>query len=385
MDVHIIKILNINFPTIIFSLYLALSLYRFAFPSMLITIAMIVTGLIPFLLFFNNIFRLNKYICIIFILLLIYYIISCILLDRYEAMPRNILHLINCFLIALLVLSGKIKSWGVHFIFYALSLYFLTFILRGIPAHEVLDYSSWNGISMMIIISCISLYMVDFFICKNISLIPAILTFIFSFWGMGRSGILSSGILVFGILILKFKNLKYFKSLLNFKSLLVLAGLLFTMTALIFQLNEYIVNSFNSSIGILDRDTVDISTGRFEIWENYYSNLDLFRFIFGSNIFTDPWPNGEELEYNLHNSFLRLFSYSGSMGILVLVLMILALINFVHTNKLFFILLLVLICRGFTDVLFFFESWDFLPLFFIFYYVRNRNQFNINSKYYLKI
>jgi hypothetical protein len=65
--------------------------------------------------------------------------------------------------------------------------------------------------------------------------------------------------------------------------------------------------------------------------------------------------------------------------------MISALMNFLSTNKLFFILFLALIVRGFTDTLFFFESWDFLPLFFIIYYIKKWKKFDIKYNSYLKI
>lgn len=373
---NILKKQNINLPTFIFSIYLALSLYRFAFPGLIITLAMLITGLIPLLLFIKNSVRLSKFSYIFFILLLIFYIFSCILLNRYDAMPRNLIHLVNCFLVAFLILNGNIKSWGGYLVFYALIIYFFIFILRGIPVQEVLDYSSWNGISMMIIISCVSLYAINALENKEIDLIPATLALLFSFWGMGRSGILSCSILLIGLLILKFKSLMNLKSIMSYKTILF-SVLVFTL--LIFSTNPYIIDSAINTIAIVDRDTPDISTGRFEIWINYYNNLDVFRFIFGANIFTDPWPNGEELAYNLHNSFLRLFSYTGVMGVATIALMIAALLYFFRKNKLFFILFFVVVIRGFTDTIFFFESWDFLPLFFLFFYFKNSNVINAND------
>ena len=360
----ILKKINKNFPTIIFSMYLALSLYRFVFPSLEITLAMIVTGLIPFLLLISNNCRFNKYIYWIFLLLLVSYLFSCILVDRYQAMPRNILHLMDCFAIALLILSGKVRSWGGYLVFYILFLYFLTFILRGIPVQDVLDYSSWNGISILIIVSCVSVYIINSLQNKKIDLIPSVLALLISFWGMGRSGVLSCSVLLFGLVILEFNSLRRFM-----RPRIILFSILF-LGLLFYLSSDYIINSFINTLGIINRDTSDISTGRFEIWNNYYNNLDIFRLLFGSNIFTDPWPKGEELAYNLHNSFLRLFAYTGAMGLLVIVLMIAALIYFFRKNKLFFILFLALIIRGFTDIIFFFESWDFLPLFFIFYYLK---------------
>lgn len=143
--------------------------------------------------------------------------------------------------------------------------------------------------------------------------------------------------------------------------------------------SDYLFNIVQNTVKIVNRDTADISTGRFEIWDNYYANLDMLRLFFGSNIYTDPWPKGEELAYNLHNSFLRLFAYTGLMGLLTIILMNAALIYFFYKNKLFFILLLALIIRGFTDTIFFFESWDFLLFFFIFYFLNDISAIYVGS------
>lgn len=369
----IIKKYYISPQTIIFTAYLILSLIRFAFPSLQITLAMILVGLLPILYIYN--IKYNKYIYISIVFLLIYYIFTSFILNRYDALPRNILHLIDCFLIALLMLSRKIRSWGVYLVFYGLSFYFFTFIIRGVPVQEVLDYSSWNGISILIIISCVSFYAINSFENDEIDLMPAILSLALSFWGMGRSGILSCSILVIGLTFLKFKSFKNFLSINNIIFLLISVIILL----LIYISNDYFFNIVQNTFKIINRDTVDISTGRFEIWDNYYSNLDTIRLLFGSNIYIDPWPKGEELAYNLHNSFLRLFAYTGLMGLLAIILMNVALIFFLFKNKLFFILFLVLIIRGFTDTIFFFESWDFLPFFFLFYFLNSIGTIDVDS------
>lgn len=374
---NIIKKSYLDVQTIVFTAYLLLSIYRFAFPSLGITLLMIAVGLLSIILIYKV--KFNVYIYLFSFFILFYYILTSFILNRYDALPRNILHFIDCIFIALLMLNGKIKSWGVYLVFYGLSFYFLTFIIMAIPVQNVLDYSSWNGISILIIISCVSLYIVNSYQSNKIDLVPAFLALLFSFWGMGRSGILACSLLFIGLLFLKFKNPKRLFNLNNsiFMITLIIISLLF------FYLSDYFKDIVINTLKIINRDTADISTGRFEIWENYYSNLDLLRFLFGSNVYADPWPKGEELGYNLHNSFLRLFAHTGLMGLLTILLIPVTLLYFFYKNKLFFILFFTLILRGFTDTIFFFESWDFLLLFFLFYYLNSirTNKLKFPSKF----
>ena len=103
---------------------------------------------------------------------------------------------------------------------------------------------------------------------------------------------------------------------------------------------------------------------RMEIWQNYFNNLDFFRFIFGANILTDPWPDGKLLNYNYHSSFINLHLQTGIMGIITMALMIFSLIKFYKKNIMFFILFITIILRWSTDIGLFFESWDFIIFFF---------------------
>jgi len=105
------------------------------------------------------------------------------------------------------------------------------------------------------------------------------------------------------------------------------------------------------------------------MWANYFNNLDISRVIFGANVVEDPWPEGEINEYNYHNSFINLHLQTGLMGLVTLALIIFALFKFYKTNKVFFFLLLALILRSSTDLFIFFGRFDFIPFFFIFYYL----------------
>jgi hypothetical protein len=125
-----------------------------------------------------------------------------------------------------------------------------------------------------------------------------------------------------------------------------------------------------------DEDSV-----RLVLWANYLNNLDFFRLVFGANIFTDPWPQGEEFAFNYHNSWISLHSQTGLMGLVVIALVGFSLLKFWKNNKLFFVLFSAVITRWFTDAGIFFESWDFLVYFFIFYYLSGKADLPVRRRH----
>jgi hypothetical protein len=128
---------------------------------------------------------------------------------------------------------------------------------------------------------------------------------------------------------------------------------------------------FRNAIDLYQARSVEGPDPRIEMWANYFNNLDLFRVIFGANILTDPWPKGKLFAYDYHNSFINLHSQTGFMGLIVLALIIFSLFKFYRTNRVFFFLFLTVILRWSTDIGLFFESWDFIPFFFIFYFLKD--------------
>jgi hypothetical protein len=58
------------------------------------------------------------------------------------------------------------------------------------------------------------------------------------------------------------------------------------------------------------------------------------------------------------------------MGLVTMALILFALFTYYRINPAFFVLLLTLVLRSSTDLLIFFGPFDFLPLFFIFYFLK---------------
>ncbi len=277
------------------------------------------------------------------------------------------LFLVSSVGIALILLRGYVYSCAGYLIFYSLTAYFLSFMLAGVNISSVMEFNSWNNISMLMLVACISLYIILSMENKKIDLKPAAVTLIISIWAVGRSGIISSLILLLGLIFIKFRaKPKYIVIICLFITSLVCIFLTFGIDYYLYEAEN--ANAIRHLAESMERGQSE----RWPIWTNYYNNLDISRVIFGVNVAEDPWPEGEGLAYNYHNAFIFLHAQTGLMGLITLALMILSIFKFYRINQVFLILLMTLILRSSTDVVFFFSRFDFIPFFFIFYFLKRR-------------
>lgn len=268
-----------------------------------------------------------------------------------------ILFILSGFGFAMILLRGYVYSWGGYLVFYGLAGYFLVLMLTGVPGSEALKYCSYNGISQIILVASISLYTILDAEKKKIDLIPAVITVIISIWGIGRSGIIASFMLLAGLLFVKLKKKpKYIYRL--------IAG-----TAVVFLIMFATNFSFfsNAVSHYSERGATWTDEARTTMWKNYFHNLDVSRIVGGVNVVTAPWSEGERNAYNYHNSFISLHAQTGILGLITLALIGFSLVKFYRTNLVLFILMSTLLLRASVDQLIFFGRFDFLPFYFIFY------------------
>ena len=229
----------------------------------------------------------------------------------------------------MILLRGYVYSWGGYIVFYSLTVYFLMLMLAGVDGYSALKYSSWNGISTLMLVACISLYIILSMENKKIDLKPALFTLVISIWGIGRSGIASSIVLLLGLLFVRLRaKPKYIYNAIIclFIACLFYALFMFAMDYSIFG---------NAIDHYLARKTETGPSERLKMWTNYFNNLDISRVIFGVNVVEDPWPEGEIFEYNYHNSFINLHLQTGMMGLITMALIIFAFFKFYRINQVF--------------------------------------------------
>jgi hypothetical protein len=357
---------NRIFFTILFSLYLSLSLICFIWPNNYITLFNTLLGLFALILFSTRIQRADVPIYLFAGFLAASFLVSSLFVWRTGwRLYFPICFLVSAPGIAMILLRGYVYSWGGYIVFYSLSAYFLVLMLAGVDGHTALKYSSWNGISMLMLVACISLYIISSMENKQIDLKPALVTLVISIWGIGRSGIASSFVLLLGLLFVRFRaQTKYFCYLI----LCLFIAYLFHVLSMLAMDYSIFGNAIDHYFA---RKTETGTSERLTMWTNYFNNLDIYRFIFGVNVVEDPWPEGELFEYNYHNAFINLHLQTGLMGLITMSLIFFSFFKFYRINQVFLILLLTLVLRSSTDLLIFFGPFDFLPFFFIFYFLKS--------------
>ncbi|UUO13754.1 hypothetical protein [Dolichospermum heterosporum] len=234
--------------------------------------------------------------------------------------------------------------------------FFTYYFYNRIDPNAIFLYASRNTVSWLLIVYSAIIYIVSDKARLKIPVLPAIMTVIFSVMSYGRSGIISSFILLIGILLLTFyenkKNAKFY-------IFITFIGILFMFFLInrsdivntIYDISRY----FNrlETRGLSDRD------GREYILSNYIIQMNMTRFLFG----TDPRYDLSIINFklNYHNSFINLHAYSGMAGIIFVFLMLRAVVKLFNRNKLLWLILITLILRSFTDnLLFVTQQYDFI-------------------------
>jgi hypothetical protein len=341
--------------TLIYTLGVSFSLISFIWNiDFLIKINVLLSIIALFILAKKN--RKNNFIIYFyFLMLIIFFLFSSLYVNRNGWRFFAPIHfIISGYGFSMILIRKYVYSWSAFFVFYSLSGYFLSYMFLGFSGDEVLKWSSSNNISIIMLISCISLYIINDFENREISLIPAALTLLISIWGIGRGGIISSLFLFIGLLFIKYKKKSiYIYILITILILFLLFLFLFSDSLIEFAINNNYLT--NAAFRFIERgDEFTESSARSNMWQNYFNNLDLQRIIFGANVEKDPWDSGAENSYNYHNSFINLHLQTGLLGLITIFILLFALFKYLKINKLFFLLLFVLIIRSLTDTMIFF-------------------------------
>jgi hypothetical protein len=323
----------------------------------MLTSTLVLLGLLPVIIYFQSKkYKVENY---FFIFLLISILISSSYTGSFDRVVHRILFSLMSLGI-LVIFEQKIISYKqLMTLFIFICLYFLGLMLFRQDPIYALKVCSGNGISMIVLFALVALYIVRHRLQCAIILWPAAISFLICFWAGGRSGIISSFIILFGISYMKLKGRKFTK-------LFYLTSFYLILTLATFFFYDYLrdIYFFKAPLSRFANHTL-AEEPRFLMWANYFNNLDLERFIFGVNIMNDPWPEKVLYNFDYHNSFINLHSKTGIFGFLIFLLTVNSLIYYIRNNLLFFILFTAIIFRAFTDSFIFFESWDFIFFFFL--------------------
>jgi hypothetical protein len=246
------------------------------------------------------------------------------------------------------------------FFFIIYVLYFGANMLAGIHPDNLFIGFSRNNIPVTLLVQSVLLYIAMFENRKSIRLYPVLALLLFSIWTIGRSSIFTSLLmLILMILYIQFNSEKR-----NFKiiylSVIILIG--YSVISLFFYdelIEPALARLFR--LGITDSHRGNIvgeylnqcKTSFYTLFLGVNINYNLLFSIYG---------------YNLHNSYLRLHAYHGLLGFIMISFFSLkAVLNFlIRKYYLFFLLFLIVLIRGVTDIVAFHGPFDPLIYYFIF-------------------
>jgi len=220
-------------------------------------------------------------------------------------------------------------------------------VANGVTPDDVLS-GSRNGVSWGMLEAVALLYIVLDKERRKIGLWPALITLVLCAWSAQRSGILASGLLFLGVAGLYFRQ--------NRVTLLVLVLPLvaFFASAKLESLGQMVDLFFFrfEMLGLASQD-------RGETLGIYWNRLDAITFFLGQDLTRDAvW---QLWGLNPHNSYLLMHSWLGFAAFILMGLILGAVVkSFFCQNKIYCLLLIVLLLRAATDILFFLSTFDFL-------------------------
>jgi hypothetical protein len=262
---------------------------------------------------------------------------------------------------ALAALYAQLKPRIFLALFLMLAAFLFMQIINGVDSGSIFTVSR-NFISIILIIS-IAFY---YFACaqKNISpsLYVPILGLVLMLWGIGRAGIASGTIILIGTLILS--NRRVFT---GFIAMAVLAVVFVSSTQSLEKLEGFYV-------GLERLERMGTDGQRSYINSEYLSRIANHsdELLFGGQL--DKIPSVVEVDGNPHNSYIKLHTVFGLIGITLLSVTILTSITrlYILKKRLLLLMLLVTTFRSAFDSTAFHGPLDVAIFFCIFYAIQSK-------------
>jgi len=332
-------------------LYFFCSLCTYTTESKYFNYLTIIFGLVAFI---HELFHIENQDLIFYWLfsLIIFGFLSSFFFYDKGSVATATLSIIKYFLInigmAFVLLRRPVQWQAMYAIFLLLCVYLFFMAFRGEDPDNILPKASQNYISVLLIMTTVLLYISLERAEKRITIIPALLTLILCLWAMGRSGIISSAILLLGVAFMKrydTRNRLYLKILLFAVILLILTGVLETL----FVEGNYLIRFAHKGLE---------SSARESILSYYVNQLDLSSLLFGFDPYRDNFLRS--FLFNYHCSFLNLHSLIGFAAFPMIIFLLLSLCKSFIYNRLYSIFIIVILFRAFTDEVLFFRNFDFI-------------------------
>ena len=147
--------------TIIYTLGISFSLISFIWNINILIKTNVLLGLFALFILGRKNSRNHFIIYILFWLIFISFIFSSFFVGRFGWRFFTPLHfLVPSYAFSLILIRKAVYNWGAYIVFYSLAFYFLILMFFGVNGEFALKWSSSNGISIVILIACVSFYII---------------------------------------------------------------------------------------------------------------------------------------------------------------------------------------------------------------------------------
>ena len=261
-------------------------------------------------------------------------------------------NLIICSVVGIRLSYFKLNPKFLLILFYFLIIYILYRLTLNLNPERVF-VNSRNYISFYLIITVIPYYLISFKNRLNPSYIPSLITVALCFYSFGRSGIVSSLLILSSVIIYYNKGFK------------LIYYVTFFFSIIAFLISTYLFEEFSSLKKFSDLESFLSDGGRSTIVSSYLNNLDFFKVLFGVDVIQDL-PNQMAKYGHVHSSFINFHSAVGIGSLIFGYYSLKKLYQFIKINKSLFFLFMALILRASTDVGLLFSYFDYIFWVFLF-------------------
>lgn len=332
---------------------IATSIIHFVYRNTLLEVIFIICGSILLIFYLANKHKKYRFILIMIYFFFIFFLIKILVYQDYHIKGvMDFAVLISHIGYALYLYEEKNAVRYFLILYYSTVFILFMYFLRGYLPGQISEYSSENVVNYIVLAFSILLIGLYYKNSKKIIVFPAIVTFIVSLWTLGRTGVISSLLLLIGVIILK-----YMKRLGKLKMSFIL--MFFCI------MGSYLINvliNFMSKViyRFGQRETFFKDSPRAYIWNDYLENLDFKKVIFGFDFKTHYFWGFT----NLHNSYIDIHYLLGLSGIFIILLLAISLYKLLKRHfYLFFVLTICLLLRGSTDTVMLVGFYDYVLIF----------------------
>ena len=347
--------------------------YSHKIPILICNFHYILISIIGFFTVFKRKIKRDRYFVVLFCLMIVIFGISSGIYTgdlNYSIYFKSICYVF----IAVFIFEYSVPKVAIRFLYYGVAMWFiLTLIDRNVDTNNYFLKLSRNYFSiLMLALLCLYYISIVDKKCLKIPMFPAIIYLVISLLAIGRGGIISAILLIFGI---AFINYWVYQEDYKKRILFVYSGIFLVVFMAVVGKELGIVDVWFSRFEMLGMK----SQGRSLIWNQYFSLVfhSLKNLIFGCSL--QNIEIFERYAFNLHNSFLQMHCTYGLVFSMAVLFGLMTSLWKCYQNKEFLVMLLeiVFLFRASTDEMGFAFFTEFLFYYFLLYCLFDKKKVNL--------